>query len=334
MTEKPTMINYAHLIFTLFARFQQTKPHVLKYESMKTFKSGEMTVLFTIFQFRRLFEFSAQRRWLEHHPEVLEMLKFERIPHRTTFSRRYKALSALISEFIFFIGQEVEDFDIAFSNDALAEDKSLFKASGPVWHQSDRKENRIPEKLRRLDQDATWSKSGYHGWVYGYGLHITCTEAAFPKMIRIETASVSDSEVIDEKADTILDLMQPSTMVADDGYTKAMRIRNWLKRGTFLITPALKWVHGKYAEAYHQLLETEFAKEHFVKRKTSVEPLFDLVAKMIDATGLQKQLRVQWLENVRTYLALGVLSVQISMIMNSRWGHPLREISQMRAAFS
>lgn len=332
--DKPTMINYAHLIFTLFARFQQTEPYMLKYERMKTFKSGEMIVLFTLFQFRRLFEFSAQRKWLEHHPELMELLEFERIPHRTTLSRRYKALFELISDFIFFIGQEVEDLDSAFQNDALVEDKSLFKADGPVWHQSDRKENRVPEKLRRLDQDATWSKSGYHGWVYGYGLHMTCTKDAFPKMIRIETASVSDAIILDQKADTILNLIQPRTLVADDGYTKAMRIRNWFKRGTLLITPALKWIHGKYAETYHQFLASEFAKDHFVKRKTSVEPLFDLVAKTIDATGLQKQLRVQWLKNVRTNIALGVLSVQISMIMNSIWGYPLREISGMRAAFS
>lgn len=332
--DKPTMIDYANLIFTLFDRFQQTEPLVLKYENMKTFKSDDMIVLFTIFQFRRLFEFSAQRRWLEHHPEIIEWLKLKRIPDRTTLSRRYKALSEPLSEFVFFIGQDVTDLDEAFHNDALVEDKSLFKADGPVWHQSDRHENRVPEKLRRLDQDATWSKSGYHGWVYGYGLHMTCTEAAFPKMIQIETASVSDSAVLDEKAEVIIEQMRPHTLVADDGYTKAMRIRNWLKQGTFLITPALKWVQGKYAKAYHQFIETKFAKDRFVKRKTSVEPLFDLVAKMIDATGLQKQLRMQWLKNVRTNIALGVLSVQISMIANSIWGHPLRQISQMRAAFS
>ncbi len=42
---------------------------------------------------------------------------------------------------------------------------------------------RIPEKLRHLDADATWSKSTYHGWVYGYGIHLTgnisCIKGAF-----------------------------------------------------------------------------------------------------------------------------------------------------------
>jgi hypothetical protein len=72
----------------------------------------------------------------------------------------------------------------------------------------------------------------------------------------------------------------------------------------------------------------------FKKRKTSVEPLFDLLAKIIGATGQQKQLPVQKLVNVRTVLALGALTVQISMIMNSILGLPLRRISTIKAAFS
>src|SRR5947209_4214695 len=49
----------------------------------------------------------------------------------------------------------------------LSTDKSLCKAQGPVWHQSDRQAGRIPEHLRHLDTDGAWSTSGYHGWVYG-----------------------------------------------------------------------------------------------------------------------------------------------------------------------
>jgi len=67
-------------------------------------------------------------------------------------------------------------------------------------------------------------------------------------------------------------------------------------------------------------------QERFKKRKTSVEPLFDLIAKVIGATGQQKQLPMQKLVNVRTGLVLGTLTVQISMIMNSILGSPLREI--------
>ncbi|MDJ0756547.1 MAG: hypothetical protein QNJ45_23640 [Ardenticatenaceae bacterium] len=75
-------------------------------------------------------------------------------------------------------------------------------------------------------------------------------------------------------------------------------------------------------------------QERFKKRKTSVEPLFDLIAKVIVTTHQQKQLPVQKLVNVRTVLPLGTLTVQITMIMNSILGLLLREISAIKAAFS
>ena len=93
------------------------------------------------------------------------------------------------------------------------------KAQGPVWHQKDRREGRIPEGLRTLDTDATWGKSGYHGWVYGYGLHATCNRHGFPKLVQVETASVSESHVIDEKAAQI-EPLKPTELVGDDSYTK------------------------------------------------------------------------------------------------------------------
>src|SRR3989304_547985 len=102
-----------------------------------------------------------------------------------------------------------------FSGCGSAGDKSLFKAQGPVWHQADREAGRIPDKLRHLDTEATWSKSAYHGWVYGYGLHLTCNAVGFPKLIQTETASVSQSQVIDDKSPAILYSLCPDTLTGD-----------------------------------------------------------------------------------------------------------------------
>jgi len=331
---QPTLTDYADLIITLFDEFVQTNPMVLKYQNLCTYKYREMIIFFMLMQCRRIYQFKTQHRWLTVHPEVKTLLNFKTVPDRTTLSRQYKKLGEVVTEFCSYVGEAVVDLDSAFANHHLAEDKSLFKADGPVWHQSDRREGRIPEKLRRLDTDATWSKSGYQGWVYGYGIHITCTEAAFPKLVQIETASVADSDVLEQKADFILNRLHPASLTADDRYTKALRIRRWIPLGSLLITPALRWVKGRYAQAYHRFLAEADIQERFKKRKTSVEPLFDLIAKVIGATGLQKQLPVQKLVNVRTALALGTLTVQISMIINSIMGLPLREISTIRAAFS
>lgn len=333
--DKPTMTDYVTLIFTLFEKFEQQ----MNQESAKkgkpfTYSQQCFIVLFVILQFRRIFKFKAQRVWLEEHPEIVEMLHWEQIPHRTTFSRRYKSLYATLQAFILFIGQEAAALGDELANYHLVEDRSLFKTQGPVWHQSDRKTGRIPENLRRLDTDATWSKSAYQGWVYGYGLHMTCTEDGFPKLVQVETASVKEGPVIDQKADIILNQLQPVTVAADNGYVKAMRIRRWAQQGVVLLTPAKNWVNGRFARAYRQFIKENDNQQRLARRRTSVEPLFDLLAYVLGCEGENKQLPLQRFANVATCLSLATLTIQIAMIINSMWQMPFRNVSHMRAVFS
>lgn len=334
MAKVPSLTDYVRLIITLFELFKQNgSEQEAKQGRPFTYTEEMFIIFFMLMQFRQIHAFKAQWRWLTKHPDILEVLGWTRVPHRTTISRRYKALYDVVQEFVLFIGQYAPDLDEQFSQAHLVEDKSLFKALGPVWHQSDRKEGRIPEKLRKLDTDATWSKSGYHGWVYGYAVHMTCNEEAFPAIVHVETASVSESEVLHEKEAIILERLQPETLAADNAYTQAMRIRRWAKRGVALLTPALKWTQGRFAQAYHRFIKLPDVVVHLKKRRTSVEPLFDLIAKVIGTTAKQKQLPVQGIENVRSCLALATLSVQIAMLANSIWGLPPRNISEMASAF-
>jgi hypothetical protein len=333
---KPTLTDYVHSMFTLFDMFVHYQQHnnAPKPGRPCTFAEKAMIVLFTMFQFRRIVRFKAHHRWRMAHPEMLSMLGCEQVPHRTTFSRRYKQVYETLQPFIACIGQFASDLDPALRQAHLVEDKSLFKALGPVWHQSDRKAGRIPNKLRNLDPDATWSKSAYQGWVYGYGVHITCNEAAFPALVQVATAAYPESAVVDEKADQILHTIQPLTVAADNTYTKALRIRRWARHGIALLTPAVQWVTGCYAQAYHQFIKEPDSAERLRRRRTSVEPLFDVVAKVLGTTGNHKQLPLQRQANVQTCLALATLSVQIAMIVNHLWGLPLRTISTMTTAFT
>ena len=168
----------------------------------------------------------------------------------------------------------------------LNEDQSLFKAEGSVWHQSDRLQGRIPEKLRHLDTHATWKKNAYHGWVYGYGLHLTTTQAGFPVLMEVETAAFSEKEAIERKEGHIFNRLKPDTLCGDDAYTKAMRIRRWAKQGVILVTPALRWRKGKYAQAYRQFIKTQADIVSILKkRKTAIEPIFDLIAQLLGTSG-------------------------------------------------
>jgi len=328
----PTLTDYVHVLCTLFEQFVQANP---AYESqLYTYSNQRMIVLFTILQFRRIFKFKAQRRWLAEHGEMLALLGWATPPHRTTLSRRYKQLYAVVAAFVQFVGQYAGELDERFRQKHLVADKSPFKALGPVWHQKDRVVGRLPAKLRNLDTDATWTKSGYQGWVYGYGLHVTCNDAAFPALVQVETGSVAETKVIDEQETVLLHHLRPQTVAADNSYAQARRIRRWAQAGVVLLSPAYKWQQGRYAQAYHRYRKLEANAERLRHRRTTIEPLFDLVAKVIGTAARQKQLPVKGLSNVRTCLALATLSVQLAMIVNTIWGLPLRNISTLTAALA
>ena len=67
---------------------------------------------------------------------------------------------------------------------------------------------------------------------------------------------------------------------------------------------------------------------------TAIEPVFDLFSKVLGTTQNQKQLPIQGLAKVRTFLSLGVLAVQIAMIVNHIWRLPLRQIAHILTVFS
>jgi hypothetical protein len=330
----PTFADYVELLFTLFERFWQqevARPHRGR---PFVYQHKALIVFFVVMQQRRIFRFKAQHRWLQHHPEMRQHIGLSEVPNRTTLSRRYKDLYPVLQDFIAFLGQYAEDLDPQFTSQDLYTDKSLFKAQGPVWHQSDRQAGRIPDKLRHLDTDASWSKSGYHGWVYGYGLHLVDNCVGFPKWVQIETAAVADSDVIDQQAIPLIQHFRPDTGTTDNSYAKARRMRQWAQQGVVLLSPAVQWVKGRYALAYHRYIQQPENAELLRRRRTAIEPVFDLIAQVLGTKAKQKQLPIQKLSNVRACLALATFTVQVAMLANSIWGLPLRNISTMAAAFT
>jgi hypothetical protein len=330
----PTQADYVKVYFTLFERYEQMQAERTAHQGHPyVYAEKLLIVFFTIMLLRQIVAFKAQRRWLETHPQERRALGFPATPHRTTLSRRYKTISEVVEAFLRYLGYWGEQLDTAFTSHILVEDGSLFKAEGPVWHQSDRLQNRIPEGLRHLDTQAAWGKSGYHGWVYGYGLHLTCNLKGFPKLARVEPANVADSTVLEAKTEQLW-AYGPAAVVGDNGYFKAMRVRNWAKHGVILLTPATKWKKGRYAKAYHRFRKHPQPAQWLRARGTAVEPMFDLLCKVLNVQDNHKQLPLQGLANVTTFLLLAVLAVQISMIVNNVWNRPLRQVSHMISSFS
>lgn len=331
--EAPTRADYVRYYSTLFERFEQAQPPAIQRGCPFTYAQRLMVLFFTCMLLRRITAFKAQHRWLRTHPDDAHQLGFTTIPHRTTLMRRYHSIAPTVDAFIAFVGTWAETVDATCASDVLVMDGSLFKARGPVWHQRDRVAGRVPEKLRNLDQDASWGKSGYHGWVYGYRLHFTCNLAGFPKLVRVTTGSTAESTVVDDLERAVLD-RKPTAVVGDNGFCKAIRIRRWAKAGVLLVTPASTWQQGKSARAYHRFLKQGMVARWLKARRTAIEPLFDLLRHVLGTKGRQKQLPVAGLPCVSTFLSLGVLTVQIAMLINTIYGNGFREVSHILAAFS
>jgi hypothetical protein len=331
--QAPTRADYVRIYFTLYERFQQEQENRIHYGHPFEYTDQVLIVFFTLMSVRRITAFKAQHRWLLHHSSEAMRLGFEQIPVRTTLLRRYKTLYRILQAFIAFVGRWAEALHPEFTSRALIEDASLFKAHGPVWHQSDRLAGRVPENLRHLDQEASWRKSAYHGWVYGYSLHLSSNHCGFPKLAQVETASVAESQVLEQKKETLF-AFSPQAVVGDNAYCKAMRVRHWAAEGVLLLTPAATWQKSRYAAAYHRLIAQTPFRDWLKCRKTAIEPVFDLFSKVLGTANNHKQLPLQRLTNVQPFLCLGVLAVQIAMIVNNAFGLPLRQISNLLTAFS
>ena len=59
-------------------------------------------------------------------------------------------------------------------------------------------------------------------------------------------------------------------------------------------------------------------------RKTAIEPIFDLLSKLLATTGEHKPLPIRGIAQVSTFLPLGVLILQIAMLINKIYRLPLR----------
>jgi hypothetical protein len=107
---------------------------------------------------------------------------------------------------------------------AAALDSTPLHARGKVWHQSQRRAGVVGDT--RIDTQAHWSKSGWHGWVYGYKLHAiisACPRAGvwLPLAAALTPANVADSA----QAPALLDdlaglraLLDALLVLADSAY--------------------------------------------------------------------------------------------------------------------
>lgn len=124
------------------------------------------------------------------------LCEHECFPARRTWERPLKAIPATLPAQIGCLGRHLIALIQPWSTSgrAVAIDSTILRSRGGVWHQKHREEGRLPHTS--IDPEAHWTKSGWHGWVYGWKLHIVCVVAAvwFPIAALLTPANGADSE--------------------------------------------------------------------------------------------------------------------------------------------
>jgi hypothetical protein len=121
-------------------------------------------------------------------------------PCRRTWERRLAALPDTLPAQIGCLGRQLVALiqPWAASGRAVAIDSTVLRARGGVWHKKDREAGVVPHTS--IDTEAHWTKSGWHGWVYGWKLHLVATVAKvwIPLAAELTAANAADNEVAPE----------------------------------------------------------------------------------------------------------------------------------------
>lgn len=328
----PDRKEYIRFLFSLLDEFAERKQTLISRGRPKTYSDASLIVFYTMMTLKQINTIRGQHRWLYTHPMMLETLRLSFSPSRSTLARRYKALLPLLGEFCEFISDWVVSNECGFSHTLAYEDKSLFKARGPVWHKKDRAKNHIPKGLRNVDKTANWSKSAYHGWVYGYGLHLTTTRDGFPVMFDVLPANINERKVLDQKQKRIIE-KGIKTLIADAGYRDKKRTTIFAKAQVMLLTPDLSVEDAEAMFGSMDAMAIAVFNEAKASRKTAIEPTFDLLSKLLATNGKHKPLPISGLPYVSTFLGIGVLILQLAMLMNLRWQLPTRNVTHIKTVF-
>jgi hypothetical protein len=141
-----------------------------------------------------------------------------RVPSRRTFERRLKQLPKTLEELVSRMGELLVELwePWARSARAAAGDSTCLRASGAHWNKKDREAGVVPNTT--IDTDAHWTKSGWHGWVYGYKLHLIVTigDVWIPLAATLRPANEADSTVMEKLIPTVR--VNPSFFCGDSAY--------------------------------------------------------------------------------------------------------------------
>jgi hypothetical protein len=237
-----------------------------------------------------------------------------RVPARRTWERRLARLPTTLPAQIGCLGhylvQEIQPWTTW--GRAVAVDSTVLQAHGGVWHTKHRQAGVVPHTS--IDTEAGWTRSGWHGWVYGWKLHLVSTVAGVwvPLAAELTPANVADNEVAPQ---LLAALPPPVRFVLADVAYNAPNVREVCEQaGMVLVAPR----HGPYP---HTDAGVEVRRVFHKLRSAAIENLNEQLKGIFDAHG---QVPTKGLRPTQRF-ALGAIFVyQLALLARFEAGLDLR----------
>lgn len=237
-----------------------------------------------------------------------------RYPSRRTWERRLKAMPDTLPAQIGCLGRFLVALiqPWATCGRAAAIDSTTLKANGGVWHKNDREKGEVPHTS--IDTDAHWTKSGWHGWVYGWKLHVVTTVAAvwIPLAAALTPANEADNEVAPA---LIRELPPDARFVLGDIHYNAPNVEEVCEEtGRILVTPQ----YGRYP---HTDDGKEVRRIFHRLRSLAIENFNEQFKGIFDGHG---QVPTKGVTNTRRFVLGAIFVYQLALLYRFEHGLNLR----------
>jgi Transposase DDE domain len=168
----------------------------------QTYSDRLLVKALVIMMIRRLYTAYALLPFFNQDDPVAQQLRplwreHGRLPTRRTWERRLAALPPHLPGLIGCFGRQLVAVLTPWvcHGRAAAIDSTPLKTSGGVWHKKHKDNGEIPHTS--LATEAGWSKSGWHGWWYGWKLPLAVSVGAvwIPLAAELTPANTADNAV-------------------------------------------------------------------------------------------------------------------------------------------
>lgn len=233
-----------------------------------------------------------------------------RYPSRRTWERRLKAVPDTLPAQIGCFGRALVALiqPWAHCGRAAAIDSTVLRANGGVWHNKHREQGIVPHTS--IDTEAHWTKSGWHGWVYGWKLHVASVVAAvwIPLAAELTPANTADN---DAAPALIQELPKELRFLLGDRHYNAPNVRELCDEWDYLL------VTSQYGRYPHTDSGVEVRRIFHKLRSLAIENFNEHFKGIFDGHG---QVPTKGLVNTRRF-ALGAIFVyQLALLYRFQHG--------------